>query len=80
MQLEQEQKNANMTQEVLNAVGAGTLSAKEAISMGVSPEAIKDYTSATEGLDAKKFSEAVALAVWSVPSSIRWNGPFQRKG
>ena len=66
MQLEQEQKNANMTQEVLNAVGAGTLSAKEAISMGVSPEAIKDYTSATEGLDAKKFSEAVALAAESV--------------
>ena len=55
-----------MTLAVLNAVGSGTLSVKEAISMGVSPEAIKDYTSATEGLDAKKFSEAVALAAGSV--------------
>jgi len=66
MQLEQEQKEANMTQEVLNAVGSGTLSAKEAIAMGVSPEAIKDYTGATEGQTAKQFTESVTLAAESV--------------
>ena len=66
MQLEQEQKNANMTQEVLNAVGSGTLSAKEAIAMGVSPEAIKDYTGATEGQTAKQFTESVTLAAEAV--------------
>lgn len=64
--IEREQEKANMTQEVLNAVGSGTLSAKEAIAMGVSPEAIKDYTGATEGLDAKKFSESVNLAAEAV--------------
>ena len=66
MQLEQEQEKANMTQEVLNAVGSGTLSAKEAIAMGVSPEAIKDYTGATEGQTAKQFTESVTLAAESV--------------
>jgi hypothetical protein len=66
MQLEQEQRNANMTQEVLNAVGSGTLSAKEAIAMGVSPEAIKDYTGATEGQTAKQFTESVTLAAEAV--------------
>ena len=66
MQLEQEQEKANMTQEVLNAVGSGTLSAKEAIAMGVSPEAIKDYTGATEGQTAKQFTESVTLAAEAV--------------
>ena len=66
MQLEQEQKNANMTQEVLNAVGSGALSAKEAIARGVSPEAIKDYTGATEGQTAKQFTESVTLAAEAV--------------
>jgi len=66
MQLEQEQEKANMTQEVLNAVGSGTLSAKEAIAMGVSPEAIKDYTGATEGQTAEQFADSVTLAAEAV--------------
>ena len=55
-----------MTLAVLNAVGSGALSAKEAIAMGVSPEAIKDYTSATEGQTAKQFTESVTLAAEAV--------------
>ncbi len=64
--IEREQKNADMTQEVLNAVGSGALSAKEAIAMGVSPEAIKDYTGATEGQTAKQFTDSVTLAAEAV--------------
>lgn len=64
--IEREQKKADMTQEVLNAVGSGTLSAKEAIAMGVSPEAIKDYTGATEGQTAKQFTDSVTLAAEAV--------------
>ena len=55
-----------ITLAVLNAVGSGALSAKEAISMGVSPEAIKDYTGATEGQTAKQFTESVTLAAEAV--------------
>ena len=64
--IEREQENANMTLKVLNAVGSGALSAQEAIAMGVSPEAIKDYTGATEGQTAKQFTESVTLAAESV--------------
>ena len=64
--IEREQKKADMTQEVLNAVGSGALSAKEAIEMGVSPQAIKDYTGATEGQTAKQFTESVTLAAEAV--------------
>jgi hypothetical protein len=64
--LEQDQKKDDMTLEVLNALGSGNLSAQEAFAMGVSPEAIKDYTSATEGQTAKQFAESVTLAAESV--------------
>jgi hypothetical protein len=64
--LEQDQKKDDMTLEVLNALGSGNLSAQEAFAMGVSPEAIKDYTSATEGQTAKQFTESVTLAAESV--------------
>tara|TARA_R110000803_G_scaffold208191_1_gene276714 strand:- start:89 stop:1063 length:975 start_codon:yes stop_codon:yes gene_type:complete len=64
--IEEQQKKADMTQKVLDAVGSGTLSAKEAISMGVSPEAIKDYTGATEGQTAKQFTDSVTLAAEAV--------------
>tara|TARA_R110000851_G_scaffold27265_3_gene76723 strand:- start:322 stop:1290 length:969 start_codon:yes stop_codon:yes gene_type:complete len=56
----------DMTREVLNAVGSGALSAKEAIARGVSAEAIKDYTGATEGQTAKQFTESVTLAAEAV--------------
>ena len=61
-----EQEKADMTQKVLNAVGSGTLSAKEAISMGVSSEAIKAYTSATEGQTPQQFEKSVTLAAEAV--------------
>jgi hypothetical protein len=64
--IENEQKNADMTQEILNAVGSGTLSVQEAIAKGVSPKAVKDYISATEGPTAKEFQEAVEIAAASV--------------
>ena len=64
--LEQDQKKDDMTLEVLNALGSGNLSAQEAFAMGVSPEALKDYTSATEGQTAKQFAESVTLAAESV--------------
>ena len=66
IQMGQEQDRATREQETLEALGAGGISAQEAFARGVSPEAIKDYTSATEGLDAKKFSEAVTLAAEAV--------------
>ena len=66
VQMGQEQDRVTREQETLEALGEGEISAQEAFARGVSPEAIKDYTSATEGLDAKKFSEAVALAAESV--------------
>lgn len=66
VQMGQEQDRATRQQETLEALGAGKISAQEAFARGVSPEAIKDFTSATEGLDAKKFSEAVTLAAESV--------------
>jgi hypothetical protein len=64
--LEQDQEKDDMTLKVLNAFGSGNLSAKEAIAMGVSPEAINDYTSATEGQTAKQFTESVTLAAEAV--------------
>ena len=66
IQMGQEQDRATREQETLEALGGGEISAQEAFARGVSPEAIKDYTSATEGLDAKKFSEAVTLAAEAV--------------
>tara|TARA_R110000787_G_scaffold102_1_gene335 strand:+ start:112 stop:1071 length:960 start_codon:yes stop_codon:yes gene_type:complete len=66
IQMGQEQDRATREKETLEALGAGGISAQEAFARGVSPEAIKDYTSATEGLDAKKFSEAVTLAAEAV--------------
>ena len=66
VELGNQQDKATAQQKTLEDLGAGRISAQEAFARGVSPEAIKDYTSATEGLDAKKFSEAVALAAGSV--------------
>ena len=66
IQMGQEQDRATREQETSEALGGGEISAQEAFARGVSPEAIKDYTSATEGLDAKKFSEAVTLAAEAV--------------
>jgi hypothetical protein len=66
MQLGQEQEAAAQQQRTLEALGRGDISAQEAFTMGVSPEAIKDYTDVTEGMDAKKFAESVALAAESV--------------
>jgi hypothetical protein len=64
--IENEQKAADMTQEILNAVGSGDLSAQEAIAKGVTPEQLKDYISATEGPTAGEFDEAVGIAAESV--------------
>jgi len=66
MQLGQEQEAAARKQQTLEALGAGSISAQEAFAMGVSPEAIKAYTGATEGQDAEKFAKSVALAAESV--------------
>lgn len=66
MQLGQEQEAAARKQQTLEALGAGNISAQEAFAMGVSPEAIKAYTGATEGQDAEKFAKSVALAAESV--------------
>jgi hypothetical protein len=66
VQMEQEQGRAAQQQRTLEALGAGNISAQEAFAMGVSPEAIKDYTAVTEGMDAEKFSKAVTLAAESV--------------
>lgn len=66
MQLGQEQQKAAQEKQVLEALGAGNISAQEAFTMGVSPEAIKAYTGVTEGQDAKEFAESVALAAESV--------------
>jgi len=66
MQLGQEQQRAAQEKQVLEDLGAGNISAQEAFTRGVSPEAIKAYTGATEGQDAKKFAESVALAAESV--------------
>ena len=66
MQLGQEQESAAQKQQILEGVGAGIYSAQEAFAMGVSPEDIKAYTSATEGQTAKQFAESVALAAESV--------------
>ena len=66
VELGKQQDKATAQQETLEALGAGKISAQEAFARGVSPEAIKDLTSITEGLDAKKFSEAVTLAAESV--------------
>ena len=66
VELGKQQDKATAQQETLEALGAGKISAQEAFARGVSPEAIKDLTSITEGLDAKKFSEAVTLAAEAV--------------
>jgi hypothetical protein len=66
MRLGQEQDAAAKKQQTLESLGAGNISAQEAFARGVSPEAIKAYTGATEGQNAKQFAESVALAAESV--------------
>ena len=65
-QFGQEQEAAAQQQRTLEDLGRGDISAQEAFARGVSPEAIKAYTGATEGQDANKFAESVALAAESV--------------
>ena len=66
MQLEQDQKKAAVTQSILDQFSQGIISAQEAFSMGVDPASIEAVSGITEGQDAKKFAESVALAAESV--------------
>ena len=62
---EEEEKN-KVTQSILDQFSQGIISAQEAFSMGVDPASIEAVSGITEGQDAKKFAESVALAAESV--------------
>lgn len=66
MQLEQEQEEANMTQEVLNSLGRGEITAQEAAAAGVSPSDIKAQIEITEGQNVKQFTDSVTAAAEAV--------------
>jgi uncharacterized protein (UPF0335 family) len=59
--MEQEQGKAQMTQQILDAVGAGEMTPQEASAMGVDTGVLQDYVNLTKGNTAKQSDEAIAI-------------------
>lgn len=59
--MEQEQGKAQMTQQILDAVGAGEMTPQEASARGVPTDVLQDYINVTKGNTAKQSDEAIAI-------------------